>query len=328
MPRTDRLSEEAPHLYRIAVPLWPRHPLGHVNVYLILSEEGPLLVDCGPDTQEAFDVLQSALGALGIALQDVRAVFLTHAHPDHCGLLRRLSALGVAHYYAHPGERAGTADEDGSVVERWFVYAGVPEPERPHFREVEARFRQRPWSATTATPVRDEEHLPWSPFSFRALWVPGHAPDLFCLYEPTQRILIASDHILPDTSPHVGSFPHHHDKPLSAYLASLERIRRLPIDRTLPGHGHPFGTARPRIEELLAHHRDRLREIVETLAEGPATAFQVATRLSWRGRPNSWVELDAFQRFLALTETLAHLEHLVEIGEAVADDGVFALLPL
>ncbi len=328
MARPVTLTEEVPGLYRIAVPLWPRHPLGHVNVYLILSEEGPVLIDCGPDTPEAFDVLRSALGTLGIALQDVQAVFLTHTHPDHCGLLRRLSDLGVAQYYAHAAERPGTAGDDVSSVERWFVYAGVPEHERPEFREVEARFRQRPWAAVAATPVRDEEHLPWSPFSFRALWVPGHAPDLFCLYEPTLRILIASDHVLPDTSPHVGSFPHHHDKPLSAYLASLERIRRLPIERTLPGHGHPFDAAHPRIEELLAHHRDRLGEIVEILAEGPATAFQVATRLSWMGRPNSWVELDAFQRFLALTETLAHLEHLVEIGEAVADDGSFALLPL
>ncbi|MCX7623075.1 MAG: MBL fold metallo-hydrolase [Thermomicrobium sp.] len=330
MTRSVPITEEAPQLFRIALPLWPRHPLGHVNVYLVLSDAGPILIDCGPDTPEAYETLLQALRTLGVAPADLRTLFLTHAHPDHCGLLVRLREAAPLRCYAHPEEASGAHRESSpnGALDEWFARAGVPETERTAFREISRTFQRRACAVTLDRPVTGEETLVWPPYTFRVLWVPGHAPGLLCLYEPARHLLIASDHILPDTSPHVGSLPHRHDKPLSSYLASLERIRQLPVERTLPGHGQPFGEARPRIEELLVHHRERLQEVLTVLADGPKTAYEVATRLAWMGRRDSWPRLDPFQRFLALTETIAHLEHLVDIGELVASDGRYALLPL
>lgn len=325
------ITEEAPQLYRIAVPLWPHHPLGHVNVYLVLSQDGPILIDCGPDTDEAYRTLLDALRALGVGREDLRLILLTHAHPDHCGLLPRLREYGSPRCLAHrqelppPAESGASAD---SVVQEWLARAGVPRLEQEAFRAIAQRFRLRACALSIDHLLRGDETFVWPPFTFRVLWVPGHAPGLLCLYEPTRRLLIASDHILPDTSPHIGSLPGRTDKPLSAYLASLERVRRLPVERTLPGHGEPFGDARPRIDELIAHHRERLQEILTVLAEGPQTAYQVATRLSWLGQRESWTQLDPFQRFLALTETLAHLEHLVDLGEVLVSEGQYTLAPL
>ncbi len=331
MSRTHSVTEEAPQLYRIAVPLWPHHPLGHVNVYLVLSQDGPILIDCGPDTDEAYRTLLDALRALGIRLDDLHLIVLTHAHPDHCGLLPRLRQHGAVRCLAHPYEQP-TSPPASSPLEvtfhEWLNQAGVPEADRDTFREIASRFRQRSCTVAIDRSLTGGETFVWPPFTFRVLWVPGHAPGLLCLYEPTRRLLIASDHILPDTSPHIGSLPGRTDKPLSAYLASLERVRRLPVERTLPGHGEPFGDARPRIDELIAHHRERLQEILTVLAEGPQTAYQVATRLSWLGQRESWTQLDPFQRFLALTETLAHLEHLVDLGEVLVSEGQYTLAPL
>jgi glyoxylase-like metal-dependent hydrolase (beta-lactamase superfamily II) len=322
--------EESPDLYRLVLPLWPQHPLGHVNAYLVLAHAGPILVDCGPDTPEAYEALSAALRLIGISLTALRTVFLTHAHPDHCGLLGRLRQHGTLRCLGHLHERPPvvTDQEFTRHFVSWSERAGIPEHERATFAQIAGTFRRRACALTIDQPLTGDETFVWPPFTFRVLWVPGHAPGLLCLYEPTRRLLIASDHILPHTSPHIGALPMRHDKPLSSYLASLERVRQLSIEKTLPGHGLPFGDPRPRIDALLAHHRERLHVILSVLAEGPATAYQVATRLSWLGQRDSWPLLDPFQRFLALTETIAHLEHLVDIGEVLVSDDTYTLTPL
>ncbi|MDW7982560.1 MAG: MBL fold metallo-hydrolase [Thermomicrobium sp.] len=322
MERTSNITEEAPNLYRIAVPLWPRHPLGHVNVYLLRSDDGPVLVDCGPDTADAYATLVEACHALGLALTDIRRVFLTHTHPDHCGLLSRLRSDGTPQCFAHPAELTTPPSDEEAEADfvQWADRAGIPEAEHTAYHQVAQGFRRRACSPSAIDrPLTGQETFVWPPYIFRVFWVPGHAPGLLCLYEPVHGLLIASDHVLPETSPHVGSFPARSDRPLSSYLASLDRIRQLRVQRTLPGHGEPFGDARPRIEELLAHHQERLQEIRTALAAGPRTAYAVATELSWMGQRGSWSRLDPFQRFLALTETIAHLEHLVETGDVALE---------
>src|SRR5437868_5826396 len=61
--------------------------VGTVNVYLI--KEDPLtLIDVGPKTKEAAEVLRKKLGQHGVQISDIRRIVLTHAHEDHCGLAK------------------------------------------------------------------------------------------------------------------------------------------------------------------------------------------------------------------------------------------------
>jgi hypothetical protein len=61
------------------------------------------------------------------------------------------------------------------------------------------------------------------------------------------------------------------------------------------------------VDELLAHHEERLSVMLAALDGRPATPFEVARRVF----PE---DLTAHQLRFALAETLAHLEHLVGDG--------------
>ncbi len=64
--------------------------------YLLESEDGPALFDCGPTT--TLPSLRAGLAARGLALTDVRHLLLSHIHLDHAG------AAGVL-VREHPGLR-------------------------------------------------------------------------------------------------------------------------------------------------------------------------------------------------------------------------------
>jgi glyoxylase-like metal-dependent hydrolase (beta-lactamase superfamily II) len=71
--------------------------LGHERVigcYLLDTEDGPALFDCGPAS--CVDTLKARLGERGLALADLRHLLLSHIHLDHAG------AAGVL-VRKHPG---------------------------------------------------------------------------------------------------------------------------------------------------------------------------------------------------------------------------------
>jgi glyoxylase-like metal-dependent hydrolase (beta-lactamase superfamily II) len=60
-----------------------RVPCGKVNVYLIYTDNGPLLVDTGmPGSAEK---VEQRLRRRGMELTDLLLIFLTHVHYDHLG---------------------------------------------------------------------------------------------------------------------------------------------------------------------------------------------------------------------------------------------------
>jgi glyoxylase-like metal-dependent hydrolase (beta-lactamase superfamily II) len=68
-----------------------------IGSYILETEDGPALYDCGPSS--CFDRLHSALSRRGLELQDVRHLLLSHIHLDHAGaagvLVRRHPGLQV-----------------------------------------------------------------------------------------------------------------------------------------------------------------------------------------------------------------------------------------
>jgi glyoxylase-like metal-dependent hydrolase (beta-lactamase superfamily II) len=57
-----------------------RHVIGS---YLLQTEDGPAIFDCGPTT--CIGTLKVGLGARGVELRDVRHLLLSHIHLDHAG---------------------------------------------------------------------------------------------------------------------------------------------------------------------------------------------------------------------------------------------------
>ena len=102
-------------------------------------------------------------------------------------------------------------------------------------------------------------------------------------------------------------------------------MRGLPDLRLLPAHGPVAPSSHTRVDELLAHHEDRLSLCLAALASGPATATTSRAQLPWtRHEHRTFADLDVFNAALASMETKAHLELLVARGLAtreVTEDG-------
>jgi glyoxylase-like metal-dependent hydrolase (beta-lactamase superfamily II) len=68
-----------------------------IGVYLVDTDDGPALFDCGPSS--TIEALETGLAANGLALTDIRHLLLSHIHLDHAGaagsLVRKSPELTV-----------------------------------------------------------------------------------------------------------------------------------------------------------------------------------------------------------------------------------------
>ena len=74
--------EVAPGVHRLPLPL-PMDGLRAVNVYVIETDDGLVLVDGGWAVEASRKVLESSLHQLGYGLRDIRRFLVTHMHRDH-----------------------------------------------------------------------------------------------------------------------------------------------------------------------------------------------------------------------------------------------------
>jgi glyoxylase-like metal-dependent hydrolase (beta-lactamase superfamily II) len=155
----------------------------------------------------------------------------------------------------------------------------------------------------------------WDPA--RVLHTPGHSDFHFILHDERRRLLFAGDHLLLEITPNIGLWTYTAPRPLRRYLDSIASLRDLDVDLVFPGHGPLFHDLEGRVDELLAHHEERLSVMLAALDGKPATPFEVARRVF----PE---DLTDHQLRFALAETLAHLEHLEWDGyvEQVSGDVV------
>ncbi|MGI9247021.1 MAG: MBL fold metallo-hydrolase, partial [Steroidobacteraceae bacterium] len=138
----------------------------------------------------------------------------------------------------------------------------------------------------------------------------GHCRGHLCLYDARAEILISGDQVLPTISPNVSVLASRPEADtLGEFLASLERLDRACAPETLflPSQGRAFRGLHERIEVVRSHHLEQLEALREA-CRTPRCAHELLPVMY--GRP-----LRGFHRFLALGETVAHLNHLWHAGE-------------
>jgi len=87
------------------------------------------------------------------------------------------------------------------------------------------------------------------------------------------------------------------------------------VEHVLPGHRRLFSDHHRRIKELKQHHAKRLEEALGILQAGPLNAFEVASRMTWDIRCDSWEDFPVAQRWFATGEAISHLRFLEEAGK-------------
>ncbi|GIH14443.1 MBL fold metallo-hydrolase [Rugosimonospora africana] len=307
MPPVERLS---PGLWSIPVPL-PDTPLRYVLVYLLELPSGVAIIDAGWDNDEAWQALLAGIVETGHAITDVRAVLVTHVHPDHYGLGARVREASGAWIGMHVQEaaslprRIGSADGMAANLLRWLRRCGAPEAEVPELLSTPERYASLLGMPEPDRLLADGDKADLPTWDLRAVWTPGHTAGHLCFYEPTRSLLFSGDHVLPRISPNISVHATAAPNPLGAFLRSLAAVGELPVDEVLPAHEYRFRGLPDRVDDLRAHHDKRLAQLTALVADRPGqTTWQLAAGMTWS---RDWSQLRGFIRRSAVGETLAHL---------------------
>jgi len=290
------------------------------NVYVIEGSDGHILVDSGWDSQESLWALQEGIKAANLKLRDITKVVITHIHPDHYGLSSKIKQICGAQVAIHRIDAdfisprykdfANLIKKTGELLRQ----NGVPDNELPQLKEASLWMNKYVTPDAPEVMLEDGDTISNDSFEFEVLWTPGHSPGHICLYERERRFILTGDHVLYDTTSHVGLNPQSGDNPLGNYISSLKKLERLKVHFILPGHGPMFNALGLRIEQILQHHEERKRAIMQALRDGLKTAYEVAQQIPWmanEGR-SAFQDLAVWDRRMAVTETLAHLKLLME----------------
>lgn len=308
-------------LYTLQIPI--PYPMKTVTVLLDVPKDGPVtLIDCALDTEAARQALYSALQHFGLGWSDVKRLIVTHHHPDHYGLAGFFEEQGASVYMLNYNRRGQQYWQNRALwrpklIEHWRVN-GAPQEDYQHLlvprTEAEMNARSRAIPAQHVQYLQEGETVELSGASWQVLWLPGHADGHLGLWNVQESILIAGDSILPRISPHVGVHADFRPDPLGDYFQTLSKIAYLDPACCVVGHfGPTFDEAKQRSHDLHAHHLERLDKLLRSFSQSSDNAQ------SNGAQPNSaWNKmgilfrgkLNEATKYFALTETLAHLEHL------------------
>jgi glyoxylase-like metal-dependent hydrolase (beta-lactamase superfamily II) len=309
-------------VHQIKIPL--PGAVDHMNVYLIEGTQGNLLIDTGFDTPEAFGALRDALKFSGFGFKDITVIAATHIHPDHYGMVDKLKQLSGARVALSDIEarfldsRYGKTDSLLEEVKKILASNGVPESDLTELAESSLAIKQFVGVVKPDIILKDGDKITVAASEFKVILTPGHSPGHICLYEPKRKLFFSGDHLLPDIFPHVGFHPQSGANPLADFFKSLDALAELEVSFIFPGHGSVFSGFSLRLGELHYYHEQRQRTIMRIIESDNKSAYQIATEIPWMPAGDSvpFNKLTAFDKRLAVMETLAQLKLLMSEGKA------------
>ena len=327
------VNEVFPGIYALSIPL-PNNPLRALNAYLIKGKDRHLLIDTGFNQPECRQALTRGLQQLDIPTGQLD-IFITHLHADHCGL--------VSDFPASETRTVWASKEDAEIINQMAIqpelWDGMIDSLRQHgcdentLTELHSDHPAKKYAPTQKidfTIAKEGDILQYGPYDLHVLEVPGHTPGHLALYIPEKKTLIGGDLILAKITPNIAYWPTMKDA-LASYLESLDKVDRLNVTYTLPAHRNIINDTQSRISELKKHSFERLEEICHILSVDSMCAAEVAQKIKWHIKYDSWQDVAPAQRWFAIHEALSHLEHLVNKKRAAKQERndmiYFHLLP-
>jgi glyoxylase-like metal-dependent hydrolase (beta-lactamase superfamily II) len=286
--------------------------VGPVQVYVV-DAEPRTLIDTGVRSPASRAALEAGLDALGLGVEDLQRVVLTHWHGDHLGQAETLRRAGAdIEVWTHVDEAIWCEDfskeRDLAIedTEALFREAGVPE-------EILAAqsAQRRGWLAEDPLcertrvdrVVREGDRIEFKDFAFEVIHAPGHTEGHLLLHEPASGVLFTGDHLMGDAVPftdyhYVDGAPDPADplgrrprfRGLPRYLESLRALRERRFRTLLPAHGGVLERPARVIEDARLFYEVRVQRVERALRravaeEGPASPWDVWQRVFPKADP-------------------------------------------
>ena len=196
----------------------------------VLIEDGrAILVDTG--LQGSLIPITGGFKDLGLSLDQINTIVITHAHPDHCG--------GLGEVVAGRNITVGAHREDAEVI------SGTKTAPNPLQNELLARM------AEPVLPKLMGDHVPVDllledgdiiPFGteVRIVHLPGHTAGSIGLYLPSKRVIIVGDALQYKFSRKLTPPSHRVTQDSEEALRSLEKLLDLDFDIICFSHFPPM----------------------------------------------------------------------------------------
>ena len=248
----------------------------------IVGGDRVAVIDPGPDSAEHVENLLAAVRG-----ETVTHILVSHTHRDHSPAAKALKAATgalIVGCSAHPRARV----MEGSGANR--LEASIDYDYAPDIALAEG------------------DTVEGEGFCLRAVETPGHLANHLCFSLLAESALFSADHVMAWSTTVIAP----PDGSMSAYMASLDKLRGRAETVYWPGHGGPVRDPQRFVRALVHHRRQREASIVTRLAEGDRTIPDIV-RAIYQGLNPALLNPAGLSVF-------AHLEDLVARG-IVATDG-------
>jgi len=201
-----------------------------LNMFLLVGQEGALLIDSGvSNTPE--EIILPYLDRLGISVEEIKWLVVTHASGDHFGgnhVLKSISP-GIA-IVAHKLDASSISNHSVFIKEHItdFRNDGIPcyeiDPTDQDFIAIHGLEVSVDWEVQG-----DEEIHLGNNWYATLLHTPGHTPGHLMVHDPAHRALFTGDGIMgngvPDTKGNLNMPPSYFE--LDWYLETIEKVSQL-----------------------------------------------------------------------------------------------------
>ena len=212
-------------------------PIGYVNAYAVVVDDGVVLVDTGIPGRA--DKVARAIEAARRPIGEVHTILLTHWHPDHVGSVAELRRRSGARVVAH-------------AIDAQLIDGGTKAQPPKGFMRVVAAIMPPP------EPVPVDEALtadgPISVPGFTAIHTPGHTRGhMSFLLDRGGGVLFAGDAAGGRRNGRIRRSPRQVTEDRAAELASIARLGNLSFESAVFGHGRAISReAAQRFREFAA----------------------------------------------------------------------------
>jgi len=194
-----------------------------IAAYIIETNEGPVLIETGPNT--VYNNLVKSVNEAGFSIEDIKHVFVTHIHLDHSGAAWQLAEKGAT-IYVHSRGAKHLADPSKLVASAERIYGDK-------MQELWGVIKPVPKDRIYAT--EDGQKINIGGIDIRVIDSPGHAShhnvyiiEGIAFTGDAAGIKIAGGPVVPPTPP-----PDIH---IEQWQETLKKIRELNPDVLYPTH--------------------------------------------------------------------------------------------
>lgn len=297
----NKVKDELPNeVYLISIPT--PFPVGDVNAYLIIDDK-IVLVDTGPKTDVAFEILKRGLSSNNIRIKDIDEIWLTHGHPDHFGLALQLAEISGADILKPPDEKANFEHKVLTHgYENFYKEGGIPDEYK------DFAFKQLQWYESFSDALEIPANafpgstLNTGKYSFRIISVPGHSPGHVAFLEES-GFAFGGDVLIENISSNaVIAFDEKTGErrdSLGELRDSMEQLGKM-ASLVFPGHENIITEPAAVAAKHMKMQEKRLEKIIQKLNK-PKSLFQLSLEMFPKAR-------DPEILFLATSEVIGYLD--------------------